>query len=191
MNIYFTASVVGKKYNLTNYLKIINLLRSQNHTVISDHIINVTPEQIDQSSKKDRIKFHHKLEDWINSCDFIVVEASFPSMSVGYEISLALQSNKPVLILYFTGAPPSLFAEHENELLVCEKYNFENLRSIISDFIDYTKGIHETRFTFYITSKIASYLEKKSRQNKIPKSVYLRQLIEQDMPPLSNLHTSQ
>jgi hypothetical protein len=181
MKVYFTASIVGKKHFLPNYLAIINLLTSQNHSVISDHIINVTPEQVDHSSKNDRIKFHKNLEGWISSCDFMLVEASFPSMSVGYEISLALQRNKPVLILYSTGEGPSLFAEHENELLVCEKYSLDNVDSIIMNFINYAKGIQETRFTFYITSKIASHLEKKSKEEKVPKSVYLRQLIEKDM----------
>lgn len=181
MTVYFTASIVGKKYYLKNYLKIIEILKSRNHKVVAEHIINTTEAQIRLKNRDERLKFHEQLEDWINSCDFMIAEASFPSISVGYEISLALQRGKPVLILYSEGDPPSLFAYHEEEKLVCERYALENLSEMIKDFINYIEGKNDTRFTFFITSEIASYLDEVSRKEKLPKSVYLRKLIEKDM----------
>lgn len=181
MTVYFTASIVGKDNYLQNYLRIIDILKSQNHKVIAEHIINTTEKQIRLKSRDERLKFHEQLEDWINSCNFMIAETSFPSISVGYEISLALQRGKPVLILYSEGDPPSLFAYHEEEKLVCERYTMENLHGIMNDFINYTEGKNDTRFSFFITSKIAAYLDEVSRKEKLPKSVYLRKLIEKDM----------
>lgn len=181
MRAYFTASIVGKKQYLHDYLRIIALFKEHQCDVTSDHIINATEESIRMETKEERLKFHNQLEEWINHADFLVAETSFPSISVGYEISLALQRGKPVLILYNNGDPPSLFAHHKDEKLVCEKYTKESIAAIIDDFINFAQSTADTRFTFFITPKIASYLEKIAKKEKLPKSVYLRKLIEADM----------
>ena len=187
MKVYFTASIVGKKYHLINYLKIIDILKSKNCQVISDHIIKSTESEVKLENKEDRLKFHKQLEKWISSADFIVAETTFPSISVGYEISLAEAFLKPILILFSEGNPPSLLAHHRDEKLICEKYSRENLPGLIDDFINYVRGNNDTRFTFFITSKIASFLEKVSRKGKLPKSVYLRKLVEEDMKKKNNI----
>lgn len=178
---YFTASVVGKKYHLSNYQKIIDILHTKDIQVRYEHIMQATEETIRMKTKEDRLKFHTQLEKWIGSSDFMIVEASFPSISVGYEISLALNRGKPVLILYTEGDPPSLFAYHKDEKLLCEKYTVPTLKPIIDDFVNFAEGGADHRFTFFISSDIMTYLDKISKLKKLPKSVYLRQLIETDM----------
>jgi hypothetical protein len=181
MHAYFTASIVGKKYHLNNYLAIIDFLQSKGITVTSDHIINTDESTIHFETITERLHFHKKLERWINEADFMVVEATFPSISVGYEIALALHRRKPVLVLYSQGDPPSLITNNEDEWLVCEKYLPETLKETIDDFIKYVQGNTDTRFTFFITSEIASYLTKVAKKKSMPKSVYLRNLILRDM----------
>jgi len=181
MHAYFTASIVGKKYYLDNYLAIIQLLKSQGITVTSDHIINTDESTIHFETREERLNFHNKLEHWINEADFMVVEATFPSISVGYEIALALHKGKPVLALYSQGNPPSLINNDENERLVCEKYSLKTLLNTVSDFIKYVQGNTDTRFTFFINSEIASHLTRISKKRRLPKSVYLRNLILSDL----------
>jgi hypothetical protein len=181
MNAYFTASIVGKKYHLANYLNVIDILKKHGYTVMSDHIINVGEKDIELQSKEKRLAFHCQLEKWINGCDVMVVESTFPSISVGYEISIALHRDKPVLMLYSEGEPPSLLAYHKSEKLICEKYTGVTLEPIIEDFLNYAHGGSDHRFTFFISSDIATYLEDVAKKQKLPKSVYLRRLIETDM----------
>jgi hypothetical protein len=181
MQAYFTASIVGKRYHLDKYKKILEILKEQGVFTNADHIINTTEQQIHFESKEERVAIQKKLERWITAADFIVVEASFPSISVGYEISIALHRGKPVLVLYSEGDPPSLIMDDVNEKLVVQHYTLATLPEILSVFIDYWRGSNDTRFTFFITSKIASYLEKQARKNDVPKSVYLRTLIQADM----------
>ncbi len=177
MNIYFTASIVGKKQYLPNYLKIIDILKQENHQVACEHIINSTEAQINLQTKENREQFHKKLRKWIMEADCMIVEASFPSISVGFEISLALSFGKPVLILYTTEMP-TLFKSYNDEKLICEEYKLSELKDIIEDFLTFAEGKNEHRFTFFIDSKIANFLDEISRKKKLPKSVYLRQLIE-------------
>lgn len=185
MRAYFTASIVGKKQYLNDYLRIIAILKEHGCNVTSDHIMNATEDSIRMETKEERLKFHSQLEDWIHKADFLVAETSFPSISVGYEISLALQRGKPVLILYNNGDPPSLLTHHKDEKLVCERYTKNSLAAIIEDFINFAQGSADSRFTFFITPKIASYLDAVAKKEKLPKSVYLRKLIEAD----SKLHS--
>jgi hypothetical protein len=177
---YFTASVVGKKYHLANYQKIIDYLKSQGFTVLSDHIMKATEDNIKIETKSERLAFQSKLEKWITTSDLMVVETTFPSISVGYEISLAIHRGKPVLMLYSEGDPPSLLAHHPDEKFICEKYSPDTLNDILDDFIKYVGGTSDTRFTFFLTSTLALYLEDISKKRKMPKSVYLRHLIEED-----------
>src|SRR5258708_1790355 len=140
MIIYFTASLAAKDQYLEKYKKIIAFLESQGHTVIAQHIIDSSESKIRMSTRTERLQFHNQLEKWLKSCDFVIAETSFPSISVGYEISLALRLARPVLVLYSEGDPPSLLAHHENDRLYCEKYTNEDLGKIILDFIDYIQG---------------------------------------------------
>lgn len=181
MNVYFTASIVGKKNYLDKYLAIINLLKKKGHQVTADHIIDATEAKIQLATKEQRLKFHELLESWINACDFMIAETSFPSISVGYEISLALRRKKPVLILYSDGDAPALFQYHRDENVVCEKYNDKNLADILDQFSEFVEGAHDMRFTFFISPEIAGHLDKIAKDKNLPKSVYLRNLIAEDM----------
>jgi hypothetical protein len=181
MHAYFTASIVGKKHHQANYERIVQMLQDKDVDVSSQHIISVTEKDIQLQTKEQRLKFHQNLENEINASDFLIAETSFPSISVGYEISMALDRGKPVLILYSEGDPPSIFAYHENQRIVCEKYTAANLDNIITDFLRYVRGEGDSRYTFYLSSAQAAYLDKQGKKHRVPKSVYLRLLIDTDM----------
>lgn len=181
MTVYFTASIAGKKNYISDYLKIIDWLNAHNHRVISDHIVNAKESEINREGREKRLRFHRRLHEWITSCDFVVVEATYPSVSVGYEIALAISCKKPVLVLYNQGDAPSLLSEGNEDRLICVKYNSDTLAGILADFIKFVNGTDDVRFNFFVTASIASYLEQVARTQKLPKSVYLRRLIEADM----------
>jgi len=179
---YFTASIIGKRYNLKNYERIVSYLKQKGLTVISDHILKTTELEIKTEDKTARLSFQKKLERWITSAHFVISETSYPSTSVGFEISYAVAHHKPVLLLYnHDSTPPSLLAQYFDEKLICEKYTPTTLESTLDDFLHYASHTADTRFTFFIQPHIARYLETIAKQRKIPKSVYLRQLIETDM----------
>ncbi|OGK14464.1 hypothetical protein A3A93_04385 [Candidatus Roizmanbacteria bacterium RIFCSPLOWO2_01_FULL_38_12] len=181
LKIYFTASIAAKQNYLDNYHRIVDHIKKRGHAVIADHIFNNNEKQISLKTREERLAFHNKLEKWIFSCDGLVAETSFPSISVGYEISLALRVGKPVLVLYSVGQPPSLLAHHRDEKLLCEKYSNNSLSQSLDDFLNFIQAKSDLRFTFFITPRIAAYLHEIARKNKLPKSVYLRKLIEKDM----------
>lgn len=181
MNIYFTASLGAKKQYIHNYKAIVKYLESKHHKVVSEHIFNATEESVRMMKKDDRVAFHHRVENWIKNSNFIIAETSYPSVSVGYEIALALRMAKPVLVMYSGGDPPSLLAYHTYDRLYTEKYTIDSIGSVINDFILYIEGKHDTRFTFFLPEELNAYLEITAKKNKQTKSMYLRRLIETDM----------
>ncbi|MBP9691546.1 hypothetical protein KBD81_05715 [Candidatus Woesebacteria bacterium] len=181
LKLYFTASIAAKDQYISKYRAIVDHIKAEGHTIVADHILNISEREVNISSREKRLQFHEQLEKWIHSSDALIAETSFPSISVGYEISLALRVGKPVLVLYSEGDPPSLLAHHTDEKLLCEKYSVQTVSGILDDFLHYIDSKADLRFTFFITPKIASYLDAIAKKEKLPKSVYLRKLIEADM----------
>ncbi len=181
MQIYFTASIVGKKDYLKNYLKIIDVVKAKEHKIISDHIIEAPEKLATMTSIEERVAFRKQLDKWISSSDCVIAETSFPSISVGYEISIALHMDKPVLMLYTNGSPPHLISPSTDDKMFCEKYTDTTVRETIEDFLRYVGTSGGIRFTMFITSDLARYLDSVIKKNKIPKAVYIRRLIRDDM----------
>lgn len=181
MTIYFTASVSAKQKYFDEYKNIINHLEALGHKVESKHIIDTTESQIQGETRDEILKFQTKVEQWIKKCDFIIADTSFPSVSVGYEIALALRIGKPILVFYGEGGPPSLLTYYKDEKLVTERYTDKTYKDTIDNFINFVRGKNELRFTFFITPTIAVFLDEVARQEKLPKAVYIRKLIEKDM----------
>lgn len=180
MNIYFTASVAGRAKFEPYYQDIIRWCQRHGHQIQADHILTATEAAISHQSGQDRSWYQEQLEKWLSSCDCVVVEASFPSISVGFEISLALHWNKPILILYSQGEPPSLFYQFQEEKILCQKYTSATLPEVLHDFLEYAKDHSDVRYTFSLPSYLARYLDRAAAEAHLPKAAYLRQLLEKD-----------
>src|ERR1700704_1361384 len=159
MNVYFTASVSAKNKYLLEYKNIIGHLESLGNKVTSKHITDITESQIQEESKEEILLCQTKVEHWIKKCDCFIADTSFPSVSVGYEIALALRIGKPVLVFYGEGGPPSLLTYYKEEKLITEKYTDANYKESLENFINFVKGKTELRFTFFITPSIAVFLD--------------------------------
>lgn len=186
MKVFFTASVSAKEKYLREYLNVINYLSVKGYDVKFNHIVESTESQIQHQAKEETLKFHSNVETWIKNCDFMVADTSHPSVSVGYEISLALRVGKPVLVFYGAGGPPSLLAAYKDEQLVAEHYTENTYKNTIDNFIKFISSKNDLRFTFFITPAIATFLDEIVVKEKTPKSVYIRKLIEEDIRKRNN-----
>lgn len=181
MKIYFTAAIAKTRFQYEQYEAIIRYLNSLNCTVFSGHITDPDQATIDNASRQTLLKLQAQIEHWISECDFMVANALSPSISVGYEISQALRLSKPVLVFYGKSGPPSLLRYHKSENLQTEPFSDDTFRDAIDIFIKNSNVRAGSKFIFLITPKIADFLDQVAKVEKIPKSVYIRRLIEQDM----------
>ena len=104
MKVYFTASVSGKTKFEPAYVKIVDLLKSMGLEVFSDHILKNNPDRISLQSDKERVKYYQRMIEMISKSELVVAEISTSSLSVGHEITIALDKGKTVIALTKRGS---------------------------------------------------------------------------------------
>jgi len=184
MRVFFVATLQGiNKYNET-YNFIIDKIKKIGHKVDSDLFYGKSEDQLDQMSEaKDLLSFHKRIIDGIKKCDVFIVEASLQRVSTGYWISLALDLGKPVIALCQQGIKHHLLEtlEISQKFTLYQYDKLEELGKELPLLLDFASEQQDTRFNFFISPKHQNYLDWIARFKKIPRSVYLRELIEEDM----------
>jgi nucleoside 2-deoxyribosyltransferase len=182
MKIYFTAAISSKQEYGDNYKKIVSTLKELGHDVISEQILEKEMEQLSSQTNEQREKYYQWMVKEMKKADLLVAEVSFPStVHVGHELTLALDQEKPVLALYTKGKQPLLFWGIVSEKFYVEEYDLDSLKKILKQSIQYLAEKIDTRFNFFISPKIGNYLDWIAKKKKLPRAVYLRKLIEDDM----------
>ncbi len=181
MKVYFTASMSGKEELGSHYQKIVDTLQEMGHNVIADHVLGVDAKDLKEESKEEREKHFHKVKKWISGAEIMVAEVSHSSTNVGYEISLALEREKPVLALYVKDKVPVLLVGIAYDRLALVPYEMEGLKATLESNVDDLKEQMDVRFNFFISPKIGSYLDWIAKHRRTPRAVFLRRLIEEHM----------
>lgn len=183
MQVYFVASsrLVGKDTEL--YLRIYKIISSE-HKMVSDKVLKWIKSGIKDLSKE---SIETKKENYlhvikcIKKADIVVMEISGHSVSMGFILSKAMEENKPVIALYTAEMDPVFVKGIVNSKLILAEYNKKNLEIVISDSINKAKCLVDMRFNFFVNPKILNYLDWVAQKRMIPKSVFLRHLIEREM----------
>ena len=181
MKIYFTASISGRSQYESNYKAIVDTLLAENHKVVSEHILKINRDTLLNETPEQRKNHHKKLNQWISSCDIVVAEVSHSSTSVGYEITIALDKGKPVLALHVPENIPIALEGEPSDKFLLVPYTQQNVKKVISKNIRLLCEKIDIRFNFFITPKLVSYLDWIASNRRVPRSVYIRNLLERDM----------
>lgn len=182
MKIYFTAAVSNVAPAVReNYDQIVEILEKLGHTVIASHLKGKDAGIIKQQSEEEALATQKKMSQWKKQADLVVVEASTPSFGVGQEIAEAVSDNKQVIVMYLPASKPHILVNQGQEAIYVAEYTRDTIKSVVSEYVEYAKLHSDTRFNFFISPSIGSYLDWTSRKKKIPRAVYLRKLIEDDM----------
>ncbi|MFC1711286.1 nucleoside 2-deoxyribosyltransferase [Patescibacteria group bacterium] len=181
MKIYFTASISGKNEYGKNYEKIIDSLKKLKYQVFSDHIIKRNSTDIVNETAEQRENHFKKVKKWIRESDVVIAEVSHPSTNVGYELSMALDKEKPVLALYVKNKAPVLLIGVPSEKLALVSYDAKEITTIVKENIKDLKEQMDVRFNFFISPRIGIYLDWIAKHRKIPRAVFLRRLIEEHL----------
>lgn len=184
MKIFLSASIYGKQHLEDSCQKIADLVAKSGHTIVADHILQTTNEQMAQWKKNQDIEFHHFVMNGVKNSEALFAEISHPSTSVGYLIALAAQAGKPVVCFYHGTEKPHLFAtlESENDKFVVAEYqDLKDLETLVPEMIEFVHQGQDSRFNFFVAPKHINFLNWIAQTKKIPRSVFLRKLIEEEM----------
>jgi 2'-deoxynucleoside 5'-phosphate N-hydrolase len=182
MKIYFTASISGGTEELRkNYDLIIETLKNLGHSVMVDHFMNKTIDDLHKQTREEALAIQKSMSRRKRQADIVLFEVSAPSLGVGQELDYALRENKQVIALYIPGRKPHvLFDEGADHLLLAE-YTPRNLKEVLRDAIEESQDRMDVRFNFFIPQSIVRYLDWISKNRKLPRAVFLRRLIEHEM----------
>lgn len=179
MKIYFSHSARGTKEFETHFEQIYSLISSYGHTVVGK--AEPDAERIYNSSHEELVDLYKQAMSAIRKSDVVLLEVSTHSLSMGYLMQTALSMGKPVVALYVKGRAPAFAIGIDNEKLQVVEYSINNLPQVLELALDYAEETSDIRFNFFVTPKISSYLDWVAKEKKLPRSVYLRRLIEDDM----------
>jgi len=182
MKIYFTLSLSQTDdHHQTNCKRILDFLKKQKHNVFPEEILQKHSSFYHTQTDKEALTAQRELTKMKKLADLVIVEISRQSLAVGQEINLALSLGKPVIALYEEGHQPHVLRDEGGDLLLLTVYNDKNLEEVVKDALEYASSQQDVRFNFFISPSIGNYLDWISKEKKIPRSVYLRNLIEKSM----------
>ncbi len=182
MRVYFTASLFAKEKLEKHYRAIVKVLEEAEHKVYSDHVLGIEFDFVKQVSDEFRIKYYKEMIKKISSSDLVVADISHPSISIGHEASIALEKGKPLVVLCHEDYPiAQIFLGIGSEKLQVVKYNEKNLREKLLEVLEQMQGKMDVRFNFFISPEIGDYLDWIAKAKRVPRAVYLRRLLEEEM----------
>ena len=183
MQVYFIASSRLVDKNKEAYGQMYKTIAADNK-MVSDKVLKwikkgtIDLKKADLETKKQN--YNETLKD-IAKADIVVMEVSAHSMSMGYILSKTLELNKPVVALYRSDAQPIFIVGINDPKLILREYTPDNMEKVIVDSLKEAKGVIDMRFNFFVSPKILNYLDWVGQKRMIPKSVFLRNLIEREM----------
>lgn len=105
MKVFFAGSIRGGRQLISTYRHIMDLVKSCDHTIMSEHVVSRDLERKEAAMSEQEI--FEKDIDWIREADCVIAEVTVPSTGTGYEICHAITLRKPVLCLYAEGSNAS------------------------------------------------------------------------------------
>ncbi len=136
MKIYFAASISGGRKFENIYQIIVDFLKKNDHTVLTEHI--AYPSVFDEEKHISPEKVYSRDLTWLSESEIVIAEVSNPSLGVGYEIAKALEMKKPVLCVYQSGIfLTKMITGNKDPLLTVQKYSSRaELLSIMTDYLN-------------------------------------------------------
>lgn len=181
MKVFFTTTPRLKEEAPGTIENIYKSIEDLGHTLTSDYLKKVGPDEFYKLDNKKVPVYYEEILDSLRKAEVVVFEASLHSIGVGLLIREALALAKGVVVLYMKGRTPFFLEGVKDERLVMYEYTKDTIPDVISSSFDYIAGKSDVRFNFFISPEIGTYLDWVSKNKRIPRAVYLRRLIENDM----------
>ena len=180
MKVHFIGDLSGSK---ADYKKITDVVIKHGNELVTDHSLIRTLKDLEIETPEDAELYAKRMSQWLKQSDVVIVETTIPLLGAGYEIAVALQLSKPVIVLYRPDGKntPHVLKGLESEKLQVIGYTDKNLEEALILALDYATEQADTRFNFFVSPSIVNYLDWVSKKRRLPRAVYLRKLIEEDM----------
>lgn len=189
MRVNFIASRTNMKQDMPYFRAIKHTILHAGHTLTRDWI-----EEVYAMVSENRYEEEVRKADWnkinkaqvnaLGKADVVIVEASARSFSSGYQACLAIQSQKPTLLLTRGGPLGGTFRSSlSSDFVRNVEYKTEaELGKAVTQFLeDNNINPKDLRFNFFIDRKIHTYLRWVSYKTGKPQSEIIRELLNREI----------
>lgn len=178
LRVFFTcASAFIRRYKKIT-LQILSQLDKQNYIVLHDWVRARKKQQSDNS-----FSIYSTATSAIKHSDFVVAEISFPSTSVGEQITFASSLGIQVVCLYdkqIIKTPSRYLVGTKSKFIEVIEYNREkNLESVIKNATHSTVKNNFVKFNFISTVRLNALLDQESKNLGLSKSHLLRSILQE------------
>jgi hypothetical protein len=181
MKIYFTCSARGTQEYGKYYERIYQAITKMGHQHLDDYHLNSDPNKVYNFNDNEMINMYKQTIKCISRSDVVVLEVSKHSLTMGYLIQRALDLGKPVVALHRETKYPMFMSGIDDEKMQILEYSEDDLEQQLKSGLEYAVEQIDTRFNFFVAPKHQHYLDWVAKNMRIPRAVYLRRLIEEDM----------
>lgn len=147
----------------------------------SNWVESVDPKSFYEMTADELEVHNERILKELKSADICVFETSLPSLSVGYLINMSIDLGKQVIVLTQKNSPSFVLGWVKSDALSVVKYTSENVNKVLEESLKRAEENSDVRFNFFVSSKILNYLDFVAKKRMIPRSVFLRNLIEKEM----------
>jgi antirestriction protein len=165
MKVYFTASTAEFVQYKQNYHAIRDFLVAEQHVLTRDWI-GRAEERIakGQDVITDIKQIYKECIQALEDADAVIIEDSVSNFSTGHQITVALQRQKPTLVLWSTPKhrhfKNTFIQGIDSEYLEVAEYNLENYQEIVRKFLKkYEQARQRNRFHLVLSDNERKYLD--------------------------------
>ena len=179
----------GKRLLESNYKLIAHEVKRLGHEVDVTTVLDQDPTDMDSWSEQKSLDLHKTVMNGMKKADGLLIEASYASTGVGFNLASAVHLGKPVIIFFSGKEEPHIFRTLEkinDKFQVIRYANLDQLRKEIAPALAFATENQDTRFNFFISPEHAKYLDWIAQTYKMSRSVYLRRLINKEMDKLAD-----
>lgn len=187
MKVYFTASTAEFDHYKKNYFAIRDFLVADQHLLTRDWLLRAEQRIKDGILEiKDIKQIYKDCMLAIEDADAVIIEDTISNFSTGHQITVALQRQKPTLVLWCKPKhrhfKQTFIQGIESDYLEVAEYSLDNYHEIIHKFLKkYETAKQRNRFHLVLSDLERKYLDWHQFNKHASRTKTIRQLIRKGL----------
>lgn len=183
MKVHLVTSKPTLENDIDVLRKIVEVVTKQGHTFARDWIEGAYDSNRKTGQTADNwSEIYNESLGAIAQADVIIAEASYENFAVGYQVAVAVQQKKPVLLLRSTSSDGAFASGIEDGWVKHVEYDDKSLDPVLRKFLDENDiSTKDMRFNFFIDRPIYNYLRWSALKTGKTKAEILRELVNREI----------
>jgi len=185
MKVYFGSSAQKIVENSGYYLATREAILASGNTITRDWILNAIDDAKNNVDTADRAHMYDDVMRSIQEADLVIFDCTVPAMSVGHQITFAIERYKPTLVLVHKNhkLSSSLFLAGSNSpYLTFRDYKTkDDCTNLVTQFLKEKEPNSKVRFNLVLDRELDNYVEWTTFRRKITKTDAIKSMIKTSM----------